>query len=161
MAKKIFFKESPIHGKGIFASRDIEKGEIVCIIKGPHMFKINKSERDALSHPDWVGYRINNWVDPLPPYKYLNHSCEPNTAVKGRKTLVALKNIHRGDEVTIDYSIIEADPRWHMKCACGQKRCRGTIRSISYLPVDRFKSYLPYISSDFRKVYLKTNGIYL
>ncbi len=159
MAKKITYKKSGIHGLGIFASQDIKKGEVVCIIKGPRMFKVNRNLKDALSHPDWVGFKKNYWVDPVPPYKYLNHSCKPNTAVKGQKTLIALTNIPKNTEVTVDYSIIEADPRWFMKCGCKLPDCRKIIRSISFLPAKKFKDYLPYISTDFRKVYQQTNNL--
>lgn len=152
MASKIIYKTSSIHGRGIFVNKHIRKGEVVCIIKGRQMFKVNQNKHDAMSHPDWVGFKKHNWVDPVPPYKYLNHSCEPNTAVKGHRTLVALKPIKNGEEVTIDYSIIEADPRWQMLCGCGSKNCRGIIESIQKLPTKIYKSYLPYISKDFQKL---------
>lgn len=153
MASKIKYKQSSIHGKGIFSIQEIKEGEIVCIIKGRRMFKINKNEKDALAHPNWVGFKINNWVDPVPPYKYLNHSCKPNTAIKGSKTLVALKNIEKDEEITIDYSIIEADPRWYMKCHCGNNNCRGIIKSIQFLPDQTYSRYLPNISKEFQKIH--------
>lgn len=155
MASKIIIGKSKIHGKGIFARQDIKKGEIVCIIKGPQMFKINRSMKDALSHPDWVGLKANNWVDPISPYKYLNHSCDPNTAIKGYKTLIAIENICKGAEITIDYSIIEGDYRWYMKCNCENKKCRKLIKSIGFLNPKLYQKYSPYISKEFRKIYEK------
>jgi len=89
-SKKFYVGSSKIHNKGIFALRNIKKGEIVGVIKGPKKFKINHSVNDALSNPDWVGFKVNNWIDPIPPYKYLNHSCNPNVAIGGHKTLVAI-----------------------------------------------------------------------
>lgn len=153
MPKKIYHKKSPIHGNGIFALKDIKEGEIVCIIKGPNMFKINHNLKDVFSNPDWVGYKVHNWVDPIPPYKYLNHSCSPNTAIKGHKTIVSTRYIHKGEEITVDYSIIEADSRWHMKCSCGAKNCRGTIGPIQKLPPKMYNKYLPHISKEFQKIH--------
>lgn len=159
MASKIIDKKSLIHGRGIFSAKDIKRGEVICVIKGTKFFKVNKNVKDALSHPDWVGFKMNNWVDPAVPFKYLNHSCIPNSAVKGKVTLVALRDIKKGEEVTIDYSIIEADFRWHMKCHCGNKNCRGVIKSIQWLPREVYNSYCPYISKDFQRVYEITNKL--
>ncbi|MFA6269816.1 MAG: SET domain-containing protein-lysine N-methyltransferase [Candidatus Paceibacterota bacterium] len=159
MSTKVTVSKSGIHGKGIFATRDIAKGEIVFIIKGPRMFKVNNGKKDALSHPDWVGFKMNNWVDPIPPYKYLNHSCNPNCGIKGKVEVVALKDIKKGDETTTDYSIIEADQLWSMKCACGEKNCRKIIKSIQFLPTKQFSRYFPYIPTYFRTLYLKNHKI--
>lgn len=153
MASKILHKESKIHGRGIHATKNIKKGEIVCIVKGPQMFKVNLNMHDVLGHPDWVGFKKHYWVDPIPPYKYLNHSCNPNTAIKGHKTVMAIHNIKKGDEVTVDYSILEADIRWYMKCSCGENNCRHKIASIQKLPQKIYNSYLPYISKEFQILY--------
>ena len=154
-SEKFYVGESQIHYKGIFAKRDIKKGEIVGIIQGPKKFKINRSVKDALANPDWVGFEINYWVDPTPPYKYLNHSCDPNVGIRGNKTLIAMRNIHRDEEITIDYSIIEADHRWYMKCSCGKKDCRSIIRSIQKLPQKVYNKYLPFVSKRFQAVYAR------
>ncbi len=155
-SKKIYVGKSQLHGMGIFALRKIKKGEIVGIVQGPKMFKVNRNIRDALSNPDWVGFKMHNWVDPIPPYKYLNHSCNPNIAIKGFKTLIAIRDIKKEEEITIDYSIIEADPLWYMKCTCKEKKCRGIIKSIQKLPKKIYKSYLPFISKEFQDLYEKS-----
>lgn len=152
-SKKIYVMESKIHNKGIFAVKNIKKGEIVGVIQGSKKFKINRNINDALSNPDWVGFKRHHWIDPIAPYKYLNHSCHPNVAVKGNKTLIAIRNIKKDEEVTIDYSIIEADPRWYMKCLCKENKCRGIIKSIKKLPKSVYRSYLPFISKEFQNLY--------
>lgn len=153
MRKKFYSGESKIHSKGIFANKNIKKEEIVGVIQGPKKFKINKNAADALSNPDWVGFDLNYWIDPIPPYKHLNHSCDPNVAILGNKTLVAIKNIAKNEEITIDYSIIEADPRWHMRCTCGEKNCRRIVGSIQKLPQRVYNKYMPFISKRFRVIY--------
>lgn len=157
MKGKIYHKESKIHGSGVFAIKDIKKGEIICIIKGEKKYKINKNKKDALSNPDWVGFKKNFWIDPYLPYKFLNHSCSPNSAIKGNVTLIAIKKIKKNEEITIDYSIIEADPRWEMKCSCNKSNCRGIIRSIQFLSKKAYTKYIPNISKAFQKIYERSN----
>lgn len=152
--KHIYIATSNIHGRGVRAGENIEKGEIISRIKGPIKFKINKNKDDAIGHPDWVGVKKDIWIDPLKPYKFLNHSCNPTSGMRGL-TLIALRDIREGDEITIDYSIQEGDNLWEMKCACQTPNCRGVIRSIQFLPKNIFKKYLPNIPAYFKKVHEK------
>ena len=145
--------KSSIHGRGLFVTKQIPKGGVISRLKGVICVKKNRTVEDALANPDWVGIAKNRWIDPVPPYKYINHSCEPSAGIKGTVTLVALRRLEVGDEVTIDYSTIEADPNWHMTCGCGSKHCRKIIRSVEFLPAPRFKAYLPYIPTYFKKIY--------
>lgn len=159
MMKKIYAGKSRIAGEGLFTSEDAKKGELVCYIKGYWRKKVNKSLRDTLANPDWIGVGKNLWIDPILPFKRLNHSCDPNTGIKGRVSLYAIKSIRAHDELTIDYSTIEADDRWQLeggiKCKCGASDCRGTIRSIQYLPKKKFKQYLPFIPTSLIELYTK------
>ncbi|KND51974.1 MAG: Proteins containing SET domain [Parcubacteria bacterium C7867-001] len=153
--KHIYVVSSPIHGLGVNIGEPAKKGEVISRIKGEMKFKVNQDEHDALDNPDWVGVAKNQWIDPEKPYKFLNHSCNPSVGIKGRVTLVALRDMKEGDEITIDYSTIEGDPRWKLLCACKEKDCRKTIRSVHSLPEKQFKKYLPYVSTHFKNVYLK------
>lgn len=154
--KHIYIATSKIAGKGIFAGENIKKGEIIQNIKGEVKFKINKNTRDVFAHPNWVGIAENQWIDPEKPYKFLNHSCEPNIGIKGKVGLIALKDIKEGEEIAIDYSIIEGDDRWQMECLCGNnKKCRKVIRSIHFLPKKTFNKYFPYIAEYFKNIYKK------
>lgn len=153
--KHIYVCASKIHGLGVNLGENAQKGDIVAQIKGEMKFKINGSEHDALDNPDWVGIDKNQWIDPAKPYKFLNHSCNPNTGIKGKVTLVALRNVREGEEITIDYSTIEGDVRWRMRCSCGQSNCRKIIRSIQFLPKQQFRKYMPFVSTYFKNLYLK------
>ena len=153
--KHIYICASKIDGLGVSIGENVKKGEIISRIKGEMKFKVNKSLKDTFANPDWVGIAKDQWIDPAKPYKFLNHSCNPTAGIKGKLTLVALKNLKEGEEVTIDYSTIEGDPNWKMQCTCGEKNCRKIIRSIEFMPEDQFEKYLPYVSSYFKKLYLK------
>jgi uncharacterized protein len=155
---KVYVNDSAIEGKGIFASKNIKRGEIISFFKGERHEMINESEDDALANPYWIAIGKNTWMDTNPPLRYTNHSCEPNASIKGKVTLVAIKEIHKGDEITIDYSITEGDPRWHMKCNCGKASCRKKITSIQSLPKRIYERYLPYIPRFTQGIYKKLNN---
>ncbi|MFO0828537.1 MAG: SET domain-containing protein [Phycisphaerales bacterium] len=57
-------------------------------------------------------------------WRFLNHSCAPNAAFAGR-TLVALRRIQAGDEITFDYNTTEADMATPFRCRCGH--CFGRM----------------------------------
>lgn len=153
MASKIVVGRSGIHGKGVFAKRDIKKGEVVFIFKGkPVRWKVH-DQKSSLHGQNWVGLSKEKWLDVISPGVFTNHSCDPSCGIRGRKKVTALRNIKKGEEITIDYSITEMDTLWHMKCRCGSKNCRGEIRSIQSLPKKTFDKYFPYIPTYFMKVY--------
>ena len=158
--KSVYKDKSQINGYGLFIKEGAKRGERVCFIKGDKKFKVNRTLQDSLANPDWVGIKKNWWIDPLPPYKFLNHSCNPNAGFKGTVTLLALRDIKPGEEITGDYSTFEGDERWQLeggkKCMCGEKNCRGVIKSIHYLPRQTYKKYLPYISTHFKRQYEKS-----
>lgn len=151
--KNIFIKNSGIEGKGVFAQKKIKKGETIFILKG----KIRKwkvvDEESSQYGPNWVGIGKDTWLDVVSPGIFTNHSCNPNGGIKGSVTIVALRNINEGEEITIDYSTTEIDKLWHMKCSCGEKNCRKEIRSIQSLPKKIISRYMPYIPTYFKKIY--------
>ena len=166
--KHIYIRTSHIEGKGVAAGEDIMKGEVIQRIKGQPKFLTIKNKEDSLSNPNWIGVGKNKWIYPDYPNQYLNHSCNPNAgirgkiiikdsdrSVKGEYEIVALKNIKEGEEITIDYSIIEGDDLWEMECTCGEKNCRKIIRSVRYIPIKQFKKYLPNVPAYFKNLYMK------
>ncbi|HMO79084.1 MAG TPA: SET domain-containing protein [Candidatus Paceibacterota bacterium] len=157
--KDIYICNSKIEGKGVYAGENIKKGEFIQSIKGDLKFKINKNLKDTLGNPNWVGVDKNEWIDPYKPFKFLNHSCNANTGIRGRVCMYAIRDIREGEEITIDYSTIEADELWEMRCFCGEKKCRKNIKSIHFLPEKEFKRHMPFISTYFKKLYLKTKKL--
>jgi hypothetical protein len=155
---KIYVGKSKMHGKGLFAKRNIKKGEIVFIIKGKKVnFLISDKKRAEIAGFNWIGWGKNTWVDPVNYGIYFNHSCEPNTGIKGRVTVVALHNIKKDEEVTFDYSLNESDIFWHIKCYCNSKNCRKIIKSIQFLPHKIFNKQKNHIPKYFQRVFKKFN----
>ncbi len=96
----------------------------------------------------------------LPPGCYLNHSCAPNAIRKGTN-VYAWRDIHEGDEVTIDYRLNAfTGERWD--CMCGSPDCEGfVIGSFFSLSGAQQTSYLPFAPKFIRDEYkrlLDTGG---
>lgn len=155
--KKIYVGESKISGKGIFAGEDIKKGQQIQRFSGKFIKKEIKNEKEAQRFANWVGVGKNKWLNPNPTkLRFLNHSCDPSAAIVGTRTIMALKNIPKGEEITFDYSLTDADPYWYMKCKCESRKCRKIITSIYSIPVDVFKSHYPHVPKYFQRLFLKT-----
>lgn len=63
--------------------------------------------------------------------RFLNHSCNPNAKIQKwtvngelRIGFFTIRNIRKGDEVTIDYQFTG---RSSQKCLCGSQNCRGSL----------------------------------
>ncbi len=90
----IYVDESGIHGKGLFASRDIKKGELI------GEFKCKPSKEDG-AHVLWIeenkGYQV------LDDFKYINHNNKANAAYYDDFTVMAIKKIKKDEEITHYY----------------------------------------------------------
>lgn len=119
----VIVKDSPIHGKGVFAARRIEPGEV--IIDGCRDVLSDDAVR-ALPAEELVFLSIVEGENILmqPPARFVNHSCSPN-ARGGRRRDVALRVIEAGEEVTVDY--VAEVPGLTLDCECKAPTCRGRI----------------------------------
>lgn len=59
--------------------------------------------------------------------KYYNHSCNPNAGFSDSITLVAMRTIQSGEEVTFDYCMSMSSPIFRLDCECGESLCRKVI----------------------------------
>lgn len=64
--------------------------------------------------------------DLLPTSWYINHRCGGNIGFKG-EDFIAIRGIRPGKELTLDYALIETDPRIRWRCGCGSRQCRGVV----------------------------------
>ena len=147
MSNNIIVKKAGSKGKGVFALKDFRKNEIITHVNGKVIETDNPSSlpRDFQDHCFPFNKKGNkhSYVAPKSPWKYINHSCEPNIGIKNNRDFVAMKAIKKGQEICFDYAMNNID-RWTMKCNCGSKNCRKIISNFSALDDKTKNKYLDY-----------------
>ena len=61
---------------------------------------------------------------------------------KNQAILVAIKNIQKGEEITLDYSTTMDEDDWELDCQCPSKNCRKKIRDFKYVPKEVQRRYI-------------------
>ncbi len=127
---------SKIHRWGVYATEPIPAKRKVIEYTGE---KISRRETKRRAESTDLIYLFT-----LDPYwtidgsvggsgaQYINHSCEPNLVariVKGHIIYVSLRQIRRGEELTVDYHFDKKVER--IPCKCGALKCRGTINLLA------------------------------
>lgn len=136
-------KSSLIAGKGIFVDEQVKKGQKILKFDGPIISWDEAIAKGRENHVVPVGE--DTYVDIYEPESLVNHSCDPSTGFSDPTTLIALRDLDKGDEITFDYSLVTADG-WTMECHCGAKNCRGTVSDYKDLPEEvktRYKDVTP------------------
>jgi hypothetical protein len=139
----IIVRDSSVHGRGVFATRRIEKGERIIEYLGERVSHDeadrryeNKDENDSHTFLFIVDSKtvIDAGVEGNDA-RFFNHSCNPNceSIVENRRVFIeALRVIEPGEEMTYDYQLYkeEDDPEnidEVFACHCGFEQCRGTM----------------------------------
>lgn len=135
------------NGLGIFAKSDFQSGDRIFEIKGIFIFGDEDEDIDEKTRDNAFRFDKEKYLSPAGEVgDFLNHSCDPNSAVVKKKNklfIVAIKDIKGGAEIFIDYStIIAQDDSWRMKCNCGSKNCRKMIKGFNSLPKNTKNKYL-------------------
>lgn len=131
-------RQSPIHGRGLFARAAIGLGEIVAV-KGGHVLTAAQwaALEPALGAAE-IQIADDLVIAPVRPdhreggMLYTNHSCDPNLAIQGQIVLVAMRDIAPGEELTIDWATTD-DGDYTLHCRCGSPRCRGTVTGKDWM----------------------------
>jgi uncharacterized protein len=140
----VYVKFSPISGNGVFANQNIKKGTLIEDMKGKIVpdneeshKKYNLNYMCPISKNECLLIKTNG--------KYINHSCDPNCGIVDSIKIVAIKDIKKDEEISVDYDTIEYE--WEMKCNCGSAICRKKIRGYRYLSEELKKKYKDFTSS--------------
>ncbi|MEI9966815.1 MAG: SET domain-containing protein [Candidatus Moraniibacteriota bacterium] len=80
--------------------KDLKKGEIIFLLKGPYKTYSKITKEELYNTPNWIGIDRLVWIDPKTPADKINHSCNPNVGIRGRKQFVAMRNIKKGEELS-------------------------------------------------------------
>ena len=62
----------------------------------------------------------------------INHSCEPTLGWTDERTLIAMRDIAAGEELTVDYATAIDDPDYVLLCHCETYRCRQVIEGTDW-----------------------------
>ncbi|HVU86027.1 MAG TPA: SET domain-containing protein [Pirellulales bacterium] len=123
-------------GRGVFAERWFAQYEVIGEVHGE---VIEDREHESRYCMDLGDHRS---LEPITPFRYMNHSCEPNCelhwfdveGVRGgrqrRLYVIAIARIADGSELTIDYGWPAA---WAIPCRCGAEDCRRWIVAAAEL----------------------------
>ncbi|MCG5074529.1 SET domain-containing protein [Paraburkholderia tagetis] len=140
--KRVTVRQSPVHGKGVFALLPLRAGERIFQYKGMvttwreaarwnarrgdsgHTFLFGLSDGRVID-----GGRGGNGA------RWLNHACAANCEAiedDGRVFIETIRDIAPGEELFIDYALeIEEqsadDAQRDYACRCGAPLCRGTM----------------------------------
>ena len=146
-------RESKIHGRGLFARADIAKDEIVAV-KGGHIINRETLREKVTPGLGPVEIQIDKdlFIAPLTEEEregsmlYSNHSCNPNLGMRGEITLVAMRDIRPGEELTHDWAMTD-DDEYSVECKCGAANCRKILTGKDWQRPDLQKGYAGYFSA--------------
>ena len=132
LAHGLTIRESPINGKGCFATIFFPRRRKIADYAGERITEEEAKRRAARRRILRICAINNQWsLDGSRGGNgthYINHSCEPNCFMKilhGHIQFYALRDIHPGEEITLDYeTTLHSDDK---RCACKAPSCRGTI----------------------------------
>jgi hypothetical protein len=155
--EKLEYRKSKVNGTGLHVTKPFKKGEIIEYIHGPKVLIRHFTPKLSRDTVNWIGASMHTWIDTRKsPFRYINHSCDPNVAIRGERTVYALRDIKAGEEITMDYSLTETEVDWVLndKCTCGSKNCRGFVGPITALTPKEFAARRHMTPKKFQDVYI-------
>jgi hypothetical protein len=127
--------ESGISGIGMIAARPLPAGAIVWApCKLCAVWSSREFAAFAEKHRQWIG-EFGYWLDDgsvllvCGSGYFFNHSCNANVESNGLDFAVALHDIPKGAELTIDYREFRNEPDWAFWCRCDTSAHRVSARS--------------------------------
>ncbi len=169
----VLFKIKPsmkYKGIGVFAVRDIRKGQILCdvnkideevFVSWDTFEKIDKvTQRIVMDFcaQDKDGFYTMIDLNYLPIPFHMNHHCNGNVGCDGETNFIAIKNIRRGQELCFDYALVISNPRYRLRCKCGDKKCRKIVTGNDWKDESFRKRKYAYMSELQRELVNATFG---
>ena len=147
VGRRIQTRRSGVHGKGVFALSDIEKGEIIIeyvgeVITWKEALRRHPHDPKDPNHTFYFHIDQKHVIDALyggNSSRWINHSCKPNCQPdeeEGRVFITAIRDIKAGEELSYDYGLVIDAPltkklKAEYPCWCGAKKCRVTLLASS------------------------------
>lgn len=155
---------SPIKGQGLFSTVAIGAGQTIAIWDG---FIATAAEVD-LNFAD-ARYRncsqigADQFLVPhsAGPADHVNHSCQPNCGIRGNRTLVAMRDIPAGEEITYDYAMTDACDYDVFACRCQSAQCRRRITGTDWQNPNLQAAYQGWFSDYIAHLILQLDGLHV
>jgi SET domain-containing protein len=152
LSPKTAVRESKIHGRGLFATSDVAKGEILAV-KGGHIVSREVLRRKITPRLGPVEIQIDDdlFIAPVTDEEregsmlYSNHSCDANLGLRGEITFVAMRDIRAGEELTHDWAVTDNDD-YSVECNCDAPNCRKILTGKDWQRPELQKRYAGYFS---------------
>lgn len=141
-------KNSPVHGKGVFAKRTIPQGTRIIEYQGQRISN-KEADRRHPTNPDDPFHtfffvlssgKVIDGNDQGNDARWINHACEPNCDSEEGKAgkrvyIVANRDIAKGEELNYDYGLVMEGKltktiKAQYACRCGAPSCRGTMLAL-------------------------------
>ena len=149
LSNKVEIRTNSLNGKGIFAKENIKKGEIV-FIKGGHILTRDEifssgviNSYFPINDEYFLGATNKDEEDQIKLYQ--NHSCNPNVGLHGEITFIAMRDIEKDEELTVDYAFIDNED-YSFECTCGSNNCRKTITGFDWKIKELQDKYYEYFA---------------
>ncbi|MFO0962492.1 MAG: SET domain-containing protein-lysine N-methyltransferase [Phycisphaerales bacterium] len=140
-------------GVAAIAQRAIAPGERILFFDGAIVRRPSRHsiQLDIDTHVEAAREMDEESLQRAYPWRYLNHSCDPNARVAAQeRLLVARRAIAPGELVTFDYTTTELELAEPFACHCGAAACLGTVRGFVHLAPAQQRARLPELAPHVR-----------
>ena len=162
LSPKCVVLETPDRGGHTVVARErIGKGELIVVwsgtlVSGEELNGMPPTVRRYSLQVEESQYLVS--LSDCEPADYVNHSCDPNSGISGQITLVAMRDILPGEEITYDYAMSDGSPYDEFACSCGSHRCRGHVSGDDWRRSDIWQRYAGYFSPYLHRRIMETKA---
>jgi uncharacterized protein len=132
ISPKATVRDSPIHGRGLFAVEPMAMGDMVAMQGG---YIDDRARRETLQPslgPAEIPIAEGCFIGPMTEAEreggmiFSQPSCDPKIGVHGQITFVAMRTMQPGEALTHDWATPD-DETYAIPCHCGAANCRGMM----------------------------------
>ena len=152
-------------GRAVLAKVDIPKGDLIAVWSGKLVNRDGLELLPATLRRFSLQVEEGLYLASLNEHEgadYINHSCAPNAGLSGQISLVALRDIAAGEEITYDYAMTDGSAYDEFPCGCGASTCRGRVSGEDWRLPDLWARYRghfsPYLQRRIEALQATANG---
>ena len=151
LSQKLEVRTAPEKGgNAVYARKSLKKNEVLAVWGGQVVTheQVLALPRQEQGHTIQIYDEL--YLAPMgmeEPADFINHSCNPNAGVCGQITLVAMRDISAGEEITFDYAMADSSSFDEFECACGAIHCRGKVSGNDWRHPELWTRYDGYFST--------------